>query len=111
MARLVRKVESSSLIETVEATIIIVVIFTIASLTLTTVMKSVTRASTFEVEARLDFLFYQLDNNEIQLPYEEDYKMSFIELFLDKPDGSHIVILKASDNKGDIILEKERWLE
>lgn len=111
MVRLIAKVKSSSLIETVVATVIIIVVFTIASLTLTTVMSGITKSNTFKVQNRLDFLFYKIDNEQLELPYEENYDQFTLELFpLDEEDIKS-VILKATHKEGKVKLEQQRWIE
>lgn len=111
MVRLTAKVKSSSLIETVVATVIIIVVFTIASLTITNVMRGITKSNTFKVQSRLDFLFYKLDNEELTLPYEEDYEMFTIELFSLEEDDIKSVVLKATHKEGKVTLEQQRWIE
>ncbi|AOW20781.1 type IV pilus modification PilV family protein [Urechidicola croceus] len=69
-----KKVKASSLVETLVATVIIVLIFAIASLTLNNVFLSSIKNNTDEINRELNKLQYQLSNEKIKVPYNDTFK-------------------------------------
>lgn len=80
MVKLNFKITSSTLIETLVSTVILIAIFTISILALNTIYKSVITNNLFFVENRLDTLKYDYNNGLIALPYIEDYEGFQIEI-------------------------------
>lgn len=68
-----RKIKSATLVEALVATILIVIIFVIASLVLNNLVLNTLSKKTHQIEYRLNELEYDLQNNIIKLPYEEEY--------------------------------------
>lgn len=74
MGILKRKLKASTLMETLVATSIIMVVFVVASLILNNTFKNVVYNDTFGVQNRMEELQYLYNNKQIQIPYEEEYK-------------------------------------
>ena len=69
-----RKIKAATLAETMVATVLIVIIFMIASLTLNNVFRNTIIYNTSEIETYLNKLEYQYQHQLITLPYKENYK-------------------------------------
>ncbi|MBS7256734.1 hypothetical protein [Flavobacterium branchiicola] len=71
---ILKKIKSATLIEAVVATVLIVIIFIIASLILNNLVLNTFSKNTHAVETRINELEYEVQNNAIKLPYQEDFK-------------------------------------
>ena len=71
---LLKKIKSSTLVETIVATVLILIIFVISSLILNTIFRNNLSANRDAIEARLNILEYQLNNDMLVLPYRETFK-------------------------------------
>ena len=69
-----KKIKSATLIEALVATVLIVTIFIIASLVINNLLLNTISKKTYQIEYRLNELEYNLQNQTIQVPYEEDYE-------------------------------------
>jgi predicted PurR-regulated permease PerM len=69
-----KKIKSATLVEALIATVLIVVVFMIASLVINNLLLNNFSKNTHQVETRLNELQYQIQNNEIHLPYQEVYE-------------------------------------
>lgn len=67
-----KKIKASTLMETLVATVLIVIVFMMASMTLNTLFANTVANNTSEVEQELLFLQYQYVNEQIQLPYSDE---------------------------------------
>ncbi|WP_038597868.1 hypothetical protein [Dokdonia sp. MED134] len=79
MGLLKKRIKATTLMETLVATSIILIIFVIASLVLNNVFKSITLRDTFSVSNRIEKLMYLYQNDKLSLPYDEltkDYELS-----------------------------------
>ena len=74
MGVLKRKIKASTLMETIVATSIIIIVFVVSSLILNNTFKNVVYNDTYGVQNRMEELQYFYNNKQIQLPYEEEYK-------------------------------------
>lgn len=70
---LLKKIKSATLIEVLVATIIIIIIFMIASLILNNLLYTSFAKNTHGVQTRIHEITYKLRNHKIQLPYNESY--------------------------------------
>ena len=68
-----RKIKSATLIESLVATVLIVVVFVVASLILNNLMFNSFSRKTHDVETRIYELEYQIKHNTIKLPYHEEF--------------------------------------
>lgn len=69
-----KKVKASSIVETLVATVIIVILFAIASLTLNTMFIASAKGNTDAIETQLRILEYKYINGQIETPYFDDFK-------------------------------------
>ncbi|TVZ52263.1 hypothetical protein [Dokdonia sp. Hel_I_53] len=111
MVRLNTKVKGASLIESVIATVIIIVVFTIASITFTTVMRGGMQSNTFKVQNKLDFLFYKYENGQLKIPYDEEYEKFFIKIFHTTDHEITQLIMQVTSKDESIKFEQKRWIE
>lgn len=68
-----KRVKAATLMETLVATVLIVVIFMVTSLILNNLFAGMVKGNTREIETRLDKLEYKLKNNTLKLPYSETF--------------------------------------
>ncbi len=68
------KIKGSTLMETLVATVIIVIIFMIASITLNNLFSITIKNNTQSIDNYLNELKYKHQNNMLQLPYQEYYE-------------------------------------
>ncbi|WP_431160672.1 hypothetical protein [Flagellimonas beolgyonensis] len=73
MAQL-RKIKASTLMETLVATVLIVIVFMMASMTLNALFANTVANNTHEVEQELLFLRYLYENGQLQLPYYDELR-------------------------------------
>ncbi|QSW87977.1 hypothetical protein J0383_17085 [Flavobacterium endoglycinae] len=69
-----KKIKSATLIEAVVATVLVVIIFIISSLILNNLVFNTFSKNTHGIETRINELEYEVQNNTIKLPYQENYK-------------------------------------
>lgn len=72
--RVAFKLKASTIVETLIASLIIIIVFAIASLTLNNVFKTNIKKDTTLVQYRLNKLSYLLQKNKISIPYNEEYE-------------------------------------
>ena len=106
-----KKVKSATLIEAIVATVLIVIVFIIASLILNNLVLNTFSKNTHSIENRMNELEYQIQNNNIKLPYHESYKNWEIAIIQEKT-GSRVVIhiqAQNSDYKKEITKKSIVW--
>jgi hypothetical protein len=74
MGILTRKIKATTLMETLVATCIIIIVFVIASLILNNTFRSIAQRDAFSVSNRVEKLMYLYRNDKVSLPYEESTK-------------------------------------
>jgi hypothetical protein len=87
MAQL-KKIDASTLLESLIASVLIVVIFLVSSLILNNVINSKINKETKSVDYYISKIEYQYINQEISLPYEQylnDWKIEVVEEVFDDP--------------------------
>ena len=70
---ILKKIKGTSLMETMVATVLIVIIFMVASLTMNNLFNNVINYNTTEIETYINKLEYQYQHQLIELPHEEIY--------------------------------------
>ncbi len=96
--RVAFKLKASTIVETLIASLIIIIVFAITSLTLNNVFKTTIKKDTTLVQYRLNKLSYLLQKNKISIPYNEEY------------EGWEISIKNSNsdtDNSSNLIAKKE----
>lgn len=74
MGLLNKKLQASTLMETLVATSIIMIVFVVASLVLNNTFRSIIQRDTFSIQNRIDKLVYMFNNDKLALPYAETYE-------------------------------------
>jgi len=92
-----KKIKASTLMETLVATVLIVIIFMIASMTLNNLLARNVKQNTELAEERLNALEYQYKNKGIKLPYYEDFASWEISISKDNRNGNALVTLEAEN--------------
>lgn len=106
-----KKVKSATLIEALVATVLIVIIFVIASLVLNNLVLNTFSKNTHAIETRMNELEYQIQNNVIKLPYQEDYKGWNININLETIVAKKMISIEATNNtsKKEILKQQVLW--
>ncbi len=91
--------------ETMVATILIVIIFMVASLIMNSLMAAQVTANTGNISERLHRLEYQYVNGLLQLPYQEDWNDWSIRAILEKDINVPVVRLEATHKTSQKNLE------
>ena len=90
------------------ASILVVIIFMIASLVLNNLVLNAFSKNTHPVENRLSELEYELQNGLIELPYEENYKGWDIMISSEKKDSQKELLMVATNEKITKEISRER---
>ncbi|MFS4493179.1 hypothetical protein [Maribacter sp. 2308TA10-17] len=91
-----RKIKGATLMETMVATVLIVVIFMIASLLLNSIFSSSIQGNNQQLTSYLNLLEYQYKNNLISVPHYEELDDWDIELLSEEIGASSYLILEAT---------------
>ena len=94
-----KKLRASSLVEVLVASVIIILIFAIASMTLNNVFQSSIQGNTHSINTHLNKLMYLYEHDKIGKDYQErfkDYDITFSKLI--EKDQAYVVI-EAIKNK------------
>lgn len=94
---LLKKIKASTLMETLVATVLIVIIFAVASMTMNNLLKGTIKQHTELADERLNALEYQVKNKGIKLPYFEDFESWEISISKDKTGATNLVTLEAEN--------------
>lgn len=96
-----KKVKSATLVEAIVATVLIVIVFVVASLVLNNLVFNTYSKNTHTVENRMNELEYEVQNNTIKLPYEEQYKNWQIEIISETIDSKKELLITATNEKNN----------
>ncbi len=94
---LLKRVRASTLMETLVATVLIVVIFMVSSMVLNNMVAGKVKHNTEVAGERLNALEYQFKNNGLALPYYEDFGSWEIRVVKEKIENTFIVVLEAEN--------------
>ena len=103
---ILRKIKSATLVEALIATVLIVVIFMISSLIINNLLLNNFSKNTHQVETHLNELEYQIQNNEIQLPYHEIYEDWEITIKKESSDNNEGLIMSATFKNKNVIKKR-----
>lgn len=103
-----RKIKSATLVEVIVASVLIVIIFMIASLILNNLVLNTFSKNMHPIENRLNQLEYEIQNDLIKLPYEENYKGWGIIITTDKTDSKADLIILAINEKNKKQISRQR---
>lgn len=91
-----KKIKGSTLMETMVATVLIVVVFMLASMILNSLFSNTIKNNTRAIDTYLNEIKYLQVNNRLELPYQDDYKDWSIEAYADKQQA---IIIEAYNTK------------
>jgi len=105
---LLTKLRSATLIEALVATVLIVIVFVVASLILSNLLFNAFSRNTHAVENRMFELEYQIQNKLIKLPYREEFnKWDIVVESLNVNNESWLVSTATNkDNKKEVFKSK-----
>ncbi|WDF60798.1 hypothetical protein PQ462_05410 [Flavobacterium sp. KACC 22758] len=110
---ILKKVKSATLVEAIVATVLVVIIFIIASLILNNLVFNTFSKNTHNVETRINELEYEIQNNTIKLPYQENFKNWDISIELETISTKKVISISAVNNisKKEITKQQVIWLQ
>lgn len=108
-----KKIKSATLIEALVATVLIVIIFVIASLVLNNLVLNTFSKNTHAIENRMNELEYEIQNNIIKLPYQENYNNWDIKINLETNSMQKIISFSAinTSSKKEVSKQQIVWLQ
>ena len=107
MGILRKKIKASTLMETLVATSILIIVFVVSSLVLNTVFRNVVTNNTFGVQNRMEELQYLYKHEQIKLPSEENYKNYRITIDRELRSTVHYLVIEASHSSTSKVISAE----
>jgi hypothetical protein len=104
-----KKVKSATLIEVIVASVLIVIIFMIASLVLNNLVLNTFSKNTHPIENRLNELEYEIQNDVLKLPYQENFKGWDILIKTEETDSKVELLIRATKEKGKEIIRQRSY--
>jgi len=101
-----KKIKASTLMETLVATVLIVVVFMLASVILNNLFSNTIKSNTAEIDNYLSELEYQYMNDKIELPFFDDFKTWEITIQSNDQAEEQQVILEAVNSDTKQIITK-----
>lgn len=101
------KIKASSLVEVIVATVIIVIIFGIATLTLNNIIKNNYRSNTHNINNHLNKIIYLYQNNKITIPFQDTFNQWEIETSKTTQNNLEYIVFTASHQKTNKIVSKK----
>ena len=100
-----KKIKASTLMETLIATILIMVIFVVSSLILNNLFSTSIKNNTRAITAKLNEIEYLYINDNISVPFYDDYENWMIAL--EEIPNSKMILIKAVNTTTDKRFENE----
>jgi predicted PurR-regulated permease PerM len=94
---ILKKIKGSTLMETLVATVLIVVIFMAASMILNTIFSNSIKNNTRDIDTYLNELQYLEENNKLQLPHQEEFGKWHISIVEYKENYKSVIEFEASN--------------
>jgi len=102
LKKLKRKVKGATLIEVLVASVLIVVVFSMASLALNTVFRSVVKNSNAEIiTTRMNELAYLYQHQKIRMNYQETYNDWNISLSKQRDNNQSVIRIEAVEKSSE----------
>ena len=98
---LLKKIKASTLIETMVATVLIIIIFTMASMILNSIFASTLERNTSGISERLWRLEYEFKNGLIKIPHYGNWDAWEVEILKENNSNSQVLILQATHRTTD----------
>ena len=81
---ILKRLRAATLIETLTASVLIVVVFMVASMILNTIFSGTVKRDNSGIKARIAELKYLTSHDKIKIPYAEDFGIWEIEIVTEK---------------------------
>ncbi len=98
---ILKKIRAATLIETLTASVLIIIVFMIASLSFNNIFSNQIKKDHSAIENRIKELEYRIIHHQLQLPYTEDFGTWEIEITSNDND------ITISYNHGDSTHKKQ----
>ena len=108
---LLGKIKASTLMETMVATVLIVIIFMVSSLILNNIFLGATKGKTQELKNRIRVVEYQVLNQQWKMPYAEEFNHWGIEVIKKFNGKDSILTTSVRNTNTDKTFIIERILE
>lgn len=102
-----KKIKASTLMETLVATVLIVVVFMISSMLLNNLFYNSIKDNTRVIDSHLNELQYLYQNNKLILPYYDDYNSWSISIALLKEKGKNSIVFDAVNTTTNKTIERK----
>lgn len=106
-----KKLKGSTLMETMVATVLIIVIFMISSLILNNIFSGYVQGSMRSLENRIRELEYKVINGNMKIPYYEVYENWELEIIKEQQEKDSLLIITAKEIHSDKTFIKAQILE
>lgn len=93
--------------ETLVATVLIVIIFMISSMILNNIFTTSIKYNTRAIDAHLNELHYLYDKKKFKLPYQDDFKSWVISIKSYKDNNKNVVMFEAVNTETNKAISKE----
>ncbi len=98
-----KKIKASTLMETLVASVLIVLVFMISSMILNNLFSNSVKNDTRAIDTYLSELHYKYINGHIKLPYHDDYTPWQISIVEHKSSASEVEFKAIHNNTGIIV--------
>ena len=95
--KILKKVKGSSLVETMVASVVIMVVFGISMATISNILRSAVEGNTRLIDRELNKIEYFYKHGKVQVPNTIDFKDWEIEVKKEKYQDGSFVVLKAKN--------------
>lgn len=103
-----KKIKSATLVEVIVASVLIVIIFMIASLVLNNLVLNTFSKNIHPIEYRLNELEYEIQNDVIKLPFLENFKGWDIVIKIEKTNSKEELVIIATNEKNNKKITRQR---
>lgn len=103
-----KKIKSSTLMETLVATVLIIIVFVITSMILNNIFSSSIKSNTKEIDTYLKELEYLYQHNKIDIPYKEELNNWEVSIDAYLEGGKSIVEFEANNRQTNKTITKTR---
>ena len=94
-----KKLKASSLVEVIIATVIIIIIFAIVTLTLNNIIRNTYRTKTDDINNHLNKIVYLYEYGKIQTPFQEYYNDWEIQTNNEKQNNINYLVFTSTHQK------------
>lgn len=90
-----KKIKASTLMETLVASVLLVIIFMITSMILNNLFSNTIKANTRTIESHINELYYLYNNQRLKVPYYDEFKTWDITISSYQENNSKIILFEA----------------